>query len=87
MTIKYTVLSPENVDADIESMEKCITEIRSWMQRLHLKMNDCKIEYIYYLEHRKCNNKLLISVILASMHLVVRNPGVVFDKHMCHAAR
>ena len=55
----YSAFSPDNVDVDIESMEECITEIRSWMQRLHLKMNDFKPNIIYCLEHR---NSWLIAI-------------------------
>ena len=56
----YSAFSPNNVNADIESMEKCITEIRSWMQGMHLKMNDSKAGYILFgtpQQLAKCNKK------------------------------
>ena len=56
----YSDLFPQSVNADTESMEKYITKIRSWMQRMHLKMNDVKAEYILFgtpQQLAKCTDK------------------------------
>ena len=40
----YCTFHPDSMDSDYESMERCISDISSWMQSM--KLNDSKTEYI-----------------------------------------
>ena len=45
----YCTFHPDSMDSDYESMERCISDIRSWMQSM--KLNDSKTEYILILQN------------------------------------
>ena len=46
----YITVKPhqEDIDAAVENIEQCVTEIRSWMKTNSLKLNDSKTEVIVY---------------------------------------
>ena len=47
----YITVKPHQediIDAAVESIEQCVTEIRSWMKTNSLKLNDSKTEVIVY---------------------------------------
>ena len=42
----YCGLHPDYMDSNQESMERCISDINTWIQGMTLKMNNSKTEYI-----------------------------------------
>ena len=46
----YITVKPhqEDIDAAVESIEQCVTEIRIWMKTNYLKLNDSKTEVIVF---------------------------------------
>ena len=44
----YTTFDPEDSEAALSKLEACIEEIRSWMQKNFLKLNNAKTEFIMF---------------------------------------
>jgi len=82
----YDAIDPVEVGPAISAMEECVTDIKSWMQAMRLKMNDAKTEYMLIGTKRqlaKCETTSITigdNVIQASDS--IRDLGAYLDKHM-----
>ena len=57
----YCSFHPDSMDSDYESMERCISDISSWMQSIKLKINYSKTEYILIGTPQQLATRLLTS--------------------------
>ena len=84
----YIAVKPhqEDIDAAVESIEQCVTEIRSWMKTNSLKLNDSKTEVIVYGSAQQLKKITLESLCVGDCVVrvtdCVRNLGVQFDAEM-----
>ena len=84
----YITVKPhqEDIDAAVESIEQCVTEIRSWMKTNSLKLNDSKTEVIVYGSAQQLKKFTLQSLRVGDCVVrvtdCVRNLGVQFDAEM-----
>ena len=73
-------------DDCIHQMERCIEEIRIWMARNMLKVNDEKTEFIIFGTHQQLKNNITINIgsenIIPAQH--VRNLGLLMDRFCKH---
>jgi len=82
----YSAFDPKSLVPALESMEHCIMNIRDWMHKMRLKMNDSKTEFILIgtpQQLAKCATKS-ISIGNCSIEAseYVRNLGAYFDRNM-----
>jgi hypothetical protein len=79
----YVSFSPEEEASARDRLEKCIVDLRLWMNRNRLKLNDSKTEFIVFGTSLKLKRVKTVSVrvgdenIMAVKH--VRNIGAFFD--------
>ena len=84
----YITVKPhqEDIDAAVETIEQCVTEIRSWMKTHSLKLNDSKTEVIVYGSAQQLKKFTLQSLRVGDCVVrvtdSVRNLGVQFDAEM-----
>ena len=84
----YITVNPhqEDIDAAVETIEQCVTEIRSWMKTNSLKLNDSKTEVIVYGSAQQLKKFTLQSLRVGDCVVrvtdSVRNFGVQFDADM-----
>ena len=84
----YLTVKPhqEDIDAAVETIEQCVTEIRSWMKKNSLKLNDSKTELIVYGSAQRLKKFTLQSLRVGDCVVrvtdSVRNLGVQFDAEM-----
>ena len=84
----YITVKPhqEDIDAAVETIEQCVTEIRSWMKTNSLKLNDSKTEVIVYGSAQQLKKFTLQSLRVGDCVVrvtdSVRNLGVQFDAEM-----
>jgi hypothetical protein len=82
----YISMDPKNVAHDLKTLENCIGEIKNWMIRNMLKLNDNKTEFLIL--GTKSNLKSITkNFINIGLHNViattnVRNLGAYFDSEM-----
>ena len=71
-------------DDCIHCMERCIEEIRNWMARNMLKLNDEKTEFIIFGTHQELKKTDNITMRIGSKNIIpadhVRNLGFLMDK-------
>ena len=71
-------------DGCIHHMERCIDEIRNWMARNMLKLNDEKTEFIIFGTDQQLNKIDNITIRIGSENIIpaehVRNLGFLMDK-------
>ena len=84
----YITVKPhqEDIDAAVESIEQCVTEIRIWMKTNSLKLNDYKTEVIVFGSAQQLK-KITLQALPVGDCVVrvtdcVRNLGVQFDAEM-----
>ena len=82
----YGSFHPDFMNINRESMERCISDISTWMEAMKLKLNYSKTEYILIgtpQQLAKCTN-MAISIGGNEIRALncVRNVGAYFDKHM-----
>jgi hypothetical protein len=84
----YTAFTPSALEQEknIKIMETCIREVRKWMARNKLKINDKKTEFLI-IGSRQQLQKLSIKGVHVGQDLItpvkkVRNLGVIFDENM-----
>ena len=81
----YIAVKPhqEDIDAAVETIEQCVTEIRSWMKTNSLKLNDSKTEVIVYGSSQQLKKVTLQSLRVGDCVVrvtdSVRNLDVQFD--------
>ena len=84
----YIIVKPhqEDIDTAVETIEQCVTEIRSWMKTNSLKLNDSKTEVIVYGSAQQLKKFTLQSLRVGDCVVrvtdSVRNLGVQFDAEM-----
>ena len=74
----------ESVDDAVLRIEKCISDIRVWMTKNLLKLNDDKTELIIITSNESLRHKLDISIhvgdhCISPSEIPARNLGVLFD--------
>ena len=73
-----------------ERLEKCLTEVWTWMKYNFLKLKDSKTEFIVFGVHQQLSKVHDITVTLGDDTIhetpVVRNLGMFFDKELKHTA-
>ena len=79
----YLAFNPQDEDTARHKLEACISEIRNWMQRNHLKLNDTKTEFLIIGSKTQLNQLTNDSIqigdtIIKSSHSA-RNIGAIFD--------
>lgn len=79
----YITLDPGDTSESLQKLEKCIEEIKIWMQQNYLKLNNEKTEFIIF---GSCSNlKKLgdVSITVGDNKILpskaVRNLGVIYD--------
>ena len=84
----YITVKPhqEDIDAAVETIEQCVTEIRRWIKTNSLKLNDSKTELIVYVSAQQLK-KITLQALRVGDCVVrvtdcVRNFGVQFDAEM-----
>ena len=84
----YVFVKPvqANVDGAIGRLEKCCHDIRTWMRRNFLKLNDDKTE-VLLIGSRQQLSKIALPGVTVGESLIapataVRDLGAVFDSHM-----
>ena len=84
--------STECLDAELITLQKCIAEIKTWMDRNFLRLNSDKTEFILFTKkHHTLSNinadDKLMALDLCNTSVFpsnsVRNLGAIFDKFMC----
>ena len=80
-----------NSDAVIDKVERCVTEVKTWMIQNRLKLNDDKTELIVFSTKRHSHLSSSIGVKIGDITItpssVVRDLGVFLDDHVsmkCH---
>ena len=78
--------SQEPADSCITTLEKCIQEIRSWMRRNFLKLNDEKTEFLLFGSRQQLSKVSLLFITIGDSQITpssqARNLGVIFDSTM-----
>jgi len=75
----------DSAAATLSSIEACVRDIRSWMIRNKLKINDEKTEFLIISSPRKClhfEEELTIGQSCIAQCKSCRNLGVMFDQHV-----
>ena len=84
----YITVKPhqEDIDAAVESIEQCVTEIKIWMKTKSLKMNDSKTEIIVFGSAQQLKKVTLQALRVGDCVVrvtdCVRNLCVQFDAEM-----
>ena len=81
----YLSFNPPEIDNAIDSMERCIEDVRSWMAARHLCMNDSKSNFIVIGSKSVLRNiseapHLKVGNVILSAEECVKSLGVFFDK-------
>lgn len=85
---RFKLGDPESLQRAISVLESCVSDIRVWMARNKLKLNDNKTELLlvtpkYHMSRHLTNNP---SVTVGNVSILpstcVRNLGAMFDRHM-----
>ena len=75
--------SQEPADSCITTLEKCIQEIRSWMRRNSLKLNDEKTEFLLFGSHQQLSKVYLPFITIGDSQITpssqAQHLGVIFD--------
>ena len=95
----YVSFEPSEEAETLEKLERCIEDLRGWMNRNRLKLNDSKTEFIIFGTTSKLSSILTTSVRVGDENIKavkhVRNIGAYFDnelkmtiqvKNMCKSA-
>ena len=95
----YVSFEPSKEAETLEKLERCIEDLRGWMNRNRLKLNDSKTEFIIFGTTSKLSSILTTSVRVGDENIKavkhVRNIGAYFDnelkmtiqvKNMCKSA-
>ena len=86
MQILVNVLRQNDINAAVECIERCVTEIRIWMKTNSLKLNDSKIEVIVFGSAQQLKEirlqALRVGDCLVKVTHSVHNLGVQFDAEM-----
>ena len=82
----YLSFSPESADANVHRMEQCLHEVRLWMARHCLKMNDDKTEAML-ITSKRLQERVSCPVLHIGDNNItpkecVRNIGVLMDSHV-----
>ena len=82
-TVEIFFSIKSDISAPVQKVEACISEIRSWMRKNKLKLNDDKTEYMVISSDRVkaglCIPDLLIGATKLKPSNTVRNLGAMFD--------
>ena len=80
----YTPFDFKDPETPLHELESCITEIRHWMIKNHLKINDDKTEFLISDKAKKQPTNLFLQVgdHNVSPSSSAKNLGFVFDSHM-----
>ena len=77
---------PEDIDSATERLEGCVEEIRQWMKRNNLKLNDNKTEFVVLGSQHQLSSigerQLTIGSDSITATISARNNGAVFDETM-----
>ena len=81
----YCCFDNQNMDISMTRVENCVSDIRSWMIRNHLMLNDTKTELLH-LTSRFVSSPAVPSVHVGDSHVTpsdsARNLGAVIDQHV-----
>ena len=79
----YVSFYPDAESETLEKLEQCIENLRGWMNRNRLKLNDSKTEFIIFGTKSKLRSVKTTSVRVGEEHITavknVRNIGAYFD--------
>ena len=83
----YVAFNPRVCSSQIiETIEKCISSVKQWMQQNMLKLNDSKTEFIVFGSPHYTRESTPINLTVGDSTIEpsdkVRNLGAVFDKHL-----
>lgn len=82
--VEFDHKDPSSINEAIKALESCIDDIRMWMLRNKLKMNDGKTEMMIFTSPRVKLPDLSVVVGMDSHHsaTTARNLGVILDSHL-----
>ena len=81
----YCCFDDQDMDISVSRIEKCVIDIRSWMIRNHLMLNDTKTEVLHLTSRFGSTPEippLHVGDIDVSPSAYARNLGVVIDQHV-----